>query len=176
MLAAGGLGPNAYELIQGGASRDRIAGLVGGAVQGTLLLSPDNARMVRDGYNQLGYVNDYIGENYFAPLLTSRRWAEAEPTALVRFLQAVGRSIAWLEDPAHREQAIALLADQTRISVEDATINYEEYVPRRVHSLGITPAQVQGSLDVLVELGQVAAPPPPPSRYLDLSYLERARQ
>jgi len=43
----------------------------------------------------------------------------------------------WLQDPANRAEAIALLAEQTRISVDDATICYEEYVPRKVHSLAL---------------------------------------
>jgi ABC-type nitrate/sulfonate/bicarbonate transport system substrate-binding protein len=176
MLAAGGLGADDYSLIQGGASRERLAGLVSGSVQGTLLLSPDNARMVRDGYQQLGYVNDYIGANYFTPLITTRRWAEANPEAFLRFLRATNRAITWLNDPANRAEAIAMLADQSRISPEDASITYDEYVPRKVHSLAITPEQVQGALDTLVELGQLSPPTLPPERYLDLTYLRRLGQ
>jgi NitT/TauT family transport system substrate-binding protein len=174
MLATGGLGPDDYSLIQGGASRDRLAGLLSGSVQGTLLLSPDNARMVREGYQQLGYVNDYIGANYFTPLLTTRRWVESDPDVFLRFLRVTQRAIAWLQEPANREEAIALLVEAQRISPDDAAITYEEYVPRKVHSLAISPEQVQGALDTLVELGQLAAPPPPPERYLDLTYLRRA--
>ena len=173
LLAAGGLRPDDYSLIQGGASRERLTGLVSGSVQGTLLLSPDNARMVRDGYNQLGYVNDVIGANYFSPLSVSRRWAAANGDTLVRFLRATGKANAWLADPANREAAIALLAEQARLSPDDATITYDEYVPRKVHTLAITPEQVQGVLDIMVELGQLSAPPPPPDRYLDLTYLRQ---
>jgi ABC-type nitrate/sulfonate/bicarbonate transport system substrate-binding protein len=176
LLAAGGLGADDFSLIQGGASRERLAGLVSGSVQGTLLLSPDNARMVRDGYQQLGYVNDYIGANYFTPLITTRRWVEANADTFLRFLRATDRAIAWLNDPANRAEAIAMLADQSRISPEDASITYDEYVPRKVHSLAITPEQVQGALDSLVELGQLNAPAPPPERYLDLTYLRRLGQ
>jgi ABC-type nitrate/sulfonate/bicarbonate transport system substrate-binding protein len=94
----------------------------------------------------------------------------------VRFLRAPNRAITWLNDPANRPEAIAMLADQSRISPEDASITYDEYVPRKVHSLAITPDQVQGALDTLVELGQLSAPPPAPERYLDLAYLQRLGQ
>jgi ABC-type nitrate/sulfonate/bicarbonate transport system substrate-binding protein len=173
MLAAGGLGPNDYELVQGGTSRDRVSGLVGGSVQGTLLLSPDNARLVRDGYNLLGYVNDYIGTNYFAPLILSRRWAADNREALLRYLRATQKAIAWLQDPANRDEAIAILVEQGRLSPDDAAITYDEYVPRKVHSLPITAAQVQGALDVMAELGQLTPPIAPPDRYLDLTYLRQ---
>jgi ABC-type nitrate/sulfonate/bicarbonate transport system substrate-binding protein len=174
MLAAGGLGPNDYELIQGGTSRDRVSGLISGSVQGTLLLSPDNARLARDGYHVLGYVNDYIGPNYFAPLILSRRWATDNRDALVRYLRATQRAITWLQDPANRDDAIAILVEQGRLSPDDAAITYDEYVPRKAHALAITPEQVQGVLDVMAELGQLTPPIAAPDRYLDLTYLRQA--
>ena len=50
----------------------------------------------------------------------SSRWATANLPVAKRILAATDKSIAWLADPSHRDEAIELLVKVARSSIEDA--------------------------------------------------------
>ena len=55
----------------------------------------------------------------------SSRWATANLTVAKRILAATDKSIAWLADPSHRDEAIELLVKVARSSKEDAEASYD---------------------------------------------------
>ena len=112
-------------------------------------------------------------------LAVTRGWAEANAEALRRFVRAHVDTVSWLYDPANKEQAIQRLSTRTQLSAEDARSTYELYVEQeRPFPLGmrINLGGVQGVLDSLVEMGDLTQPTPPPSRYVDASYVDRYGQ
>ena len=86
---------------------------------------------------------------------------------------ATQRAIAWLRDPANRDEATAILIEQGRLDAGRCGDHLQEYVPRKVHALAVPPDQVQGVLDLMAELGQLTPPISPPDRYLDFTYLRQ---
>jgi hypothetical protein len=61
-------------------------------------------------------VKAYIGKSR----CPSSRWATANLPVAKRILAATDKSIAWLADPSHRDEAIELLVKVARSSIEDA--------------------------------------------------------
>ena len=61
----------------------------------------------------------------FTGMAVHRRWAAANMSAAKRVLAATDKSVAWLADPAHRDEAIELLVKVARSSKEDAEASYD---------------------------------------------------
>jgi ABC-type nitrate/sulfonate/bicarbonate transport system substrate-binding protein len=111
---------------------------------------------------------------------TARRdWIQRNEDTLARFIRGYQAGQRWLYDPANREPAIQVLVDKTRLSPDDARATYELYIDReRVFPVGMRVSLdgIQAALDALVELGDLTQPTPPPSKYVDTTYIERYGQ
>src|SRR5829696_1123929 len=175
-LAANGLGPDDYSFVYVGSTPDRLQALVSGGVQGATLLQPFDFAGERQGLRRLGNSNEVVREYEFAGYATRRDWLTRNEDTVLRYLRAYLSGQRWLYDPANKEQAITVLSERTRLSAEDARSTYELYVERErpfPAGLRINRASAQGTLDSLVELGDLTAPTPPLERYIDTSYVER---
>jgi len=61
----------------------------------------------------------------FTGMAVHRRWAAANVLLAKRLLAATDKSIAWLADASHRNDAIDLLIKVARSSREDAEASYD---------------------------------------------------
>ena len=81
----------------------------------------------------------------------------------------------WLYEPANREEAIAILARETKLETEIATQTYNYYVgelqpfPRK---LAVPDQIIAGTVKTLIELGDIK-PDAATAKYVDLAYLPR---
>ncbi|HZR98378.1 MAG TPA: ABC transporter substrate-binding protein [Chloroflexota bacterium] len=179
MLQMKGVPRTEYDIIQAGGTPDRYAAVKSGGAAGALLTQPADFKAESEGFNNLGLVSDLIPDYQFTVNAVRRAWAQQNADGLVRFLRAYAKGCQWLYDPANKDEAIKILSDKLSSDQEssqktyDLLITHAQAIPKAGE---VNMAGVQKVLDIMGELDNVPKPVPPPSKYLDMSYLERARQ
>jgi len=125
MMAANGLKKGDYEIIPAGVAAGRYAALKAGVVDAAIVLPPLNFQAAAAGFVTLGLAADYVKDLPFTGMAVHRRWAAANVPVVKRILAATDKSIAWLADPSHRDEAIELLVKVARSNKEDAAASYD---------------------------------------------------
>ncbi len=125
MMSANGLKKSDYDVIPAGVAAARFAALKAGVVDAAIVLPPLNFQATASGFVTLGLAADYVKDIPFTGMAVHRRWAAANLPVAKRILTATDKSIAWLADPSHRDEAIELLVKVARSSKEDAEASYD---------------------------------------------------
>jgi ABC-type nitrate/sulfonate/bicarbonate transport system substrate-binding protein len=125
MLAAHGLNKDDYEITSAGVAAARFAALKAGVADAAVVLPPLNFVAGRAGFVTLGYAADYVKDLPFTGMAVHRTWAAAHAPVIKRILAATDKSVAWLDDPAHKSEAVELLVKHARASKEDAEASYD---------------------------------------------------
>lgn len=174
LLAANGISEGDAEFREFGGSQERFEAMQGGAARASLLNPPFDRRLFAAGYGSLGNINDFFPLYPGAIAATRRSWAERNGNALVAFIRGFNAAYDWLQDPANEAEAIALLP--ARLGIEPAAAaNALARLAQRPRP-AITAEGLQQVIDVVWEAERYELPKGAPARYLDLSYLEQARQ
>ncbi len=179
MLAQAGLGPDDYNFLFAGGTPERLAALQAGGVDAAILIQPFDFAALRQGYRDLGNSKEVVPAFEFVGYTVRPDWGRANDGTIGRLIRGYLAGQRWLYDPANRERAIEVLSDRTRLSTDDSRATYDLYVEReRSFPVGgrINLAGVQAVLDALVDLGALTTPTPPPSKYVDPSYVDRYGQ
>ena len=169
LLAKNGVERGTYDLMALGGTPNRFAALTNGAVSGTLLSPPLDFKAQSLGMRKLGYA----WEAFDGPQVVftvQKDWAKKNEDALVRFLRAAARGMAFLYDPKNREKSAEILVKSIGGTKEDALKNYDDWMgPNKVmaENLQITPKSLQAYLDLRGSKFD-------PASFLDLSYLQKA--
>ena len=125
MMAANGIKKGDYTTLPAGVAAARFAALKAGVVDAAVVLPPVNFQAEKAGFVTLGYAADYVKDLPFTGMAVHRRWAAANLSAAKRVLAATDKSVAWLADPSHRDEAVELLVKVGRSSKEDAEASYD---------------------------------------------------
>jgi len=154
MMAANGLKKGDYDTIPAGVAAARFAALKAGVVDAAVVLPPLNLQAAASGFVTLGLAADYVKDIPFTGMAVHRRWATANTPAAKRVLAATDKSIAWLADPSHRDEAVDLLVKAARSGKEDAEGSYD-YL-RRIEYFEPSSKVSRAKLRKLVEMEQRA--------------------
>ena len=177
MLQREGLGRTDYELVSAGGSRERLAALRSGKALGALLNAPQDAAAQAGGFVRLAGA-EAIGRYQGSVGAARRGWASAHADALVRYIRAYVAASDWLYEPAHRDEALAILQRSAHTSAENAARSYDELLhPTRGSLTRKAALDVEGVATVLRLRREYARPGKPlgdPARYYDLSYYQKA--
>jgi NitT/TauT family transport system substrate-binding protein len=177
-LLAHGLKTDDVDLIPAGGTSQRYAAMKTGAVAAAAMLQPDDFRAMDDGFRRVALSTEAVKDYSFNSVLVRRDWARAHADELVRFLRACGRATAWLYDPANKDAAIAVLMERTKQEEKytgltyDLMVTQERVFPDRC---AVRPSGIQAVIDLLGDVGELSAPLPPPEKYVDTSYWQRAQ-
>jgi ABC-type nitrate/sulfonate/bicarbonate transport system substrate-binding protein len=125
MMAANGLKKGDYTTLPAGVAAARFAALKAGVVDAAVVLPPVNFVAEKTGFVTLGYAADYVKDLPFTGMAVQRRWAEANTAAAKKVLAATDKSVAWLADPSHREEAVELLVKVGKANKDDAEASYD---------------------------------------------------
>jgi ABC-type nitrate/sulfonate/bicarbonate transport system substrate-binding protein len=125
MMAANGLKKGDYEVISAGVAAARYAALKAGVADAAVVLPPLNFQATAAGFVTLGIASDYVKDFPFTGMAVHRRWATANGQVVKRLLAATDKSVVWLADPSHHDEAIDLLVKVARASREDANASYD---------------------------------------------------
>jgi len=108
MLERGGLAKDDYCLEQAGGVAQRFDAMRRGEYAGSLFNAPLDALLAQLGFTVLDNARTVLSHFQGHVVATRRSWAEANRSAVVRFLHAILRALAWLYDSANRDEAFAL--------------------------------------------------------------------
>jgi ABC-type nitrate/sulfonate/bicarbonate transport system substrate-binding protein len=107
-------------------------------------------------------------------VVVMRDWARANSDTLVRYISALIEGRRWALDPANKEQAIALLGERLKLTPQIAAQAYAvatDPAEGMAKDAQLDMAGFRNVLKLRAEIeGQWGGNPPPPDKYLDLSY------
>lgn len=176
MAKANGLDPEKdVELLFSGATSARLAALVAGAVDATMLSTPQSFQAIQNGYADLGPVAPFLGEFPMMIWHVNDAWAQGHERELLAFIRAHNKAVRYMTDPAHRQEVSQMLADASKSSLDDALKTWDVcmQVKAFVADGGISDAATERVRDTLLQSGDIKASAPP-SAYVDLSFARSA--
>ncbi len=129
ILRKGGLDPDKdVEWVIGGGQNQRLAAVIGGAIQAGLFSPPADARLKGMGFNSLAFTPDYYPNLTLSAETVRRDWAQQNGNLLRSVLRAQGVAVKWLNDPANKTHAIEILSKAVNDSPSDAEAAYDYYI------------------------------------------------
>jgi ABC-type nitrate/sulfonate/bicarbonate transport system substrate-binding protein len=176
IAARHGLTRNDYveKAVGGAPTRWRL--LKEGAIDPGLQPFPLSYEAEAAGFTNMGPALDYIADWQFSTINVNRNWAAAHAQPVERFLVGMLRATDWMY--AHQDLAADVAAVELATSREFAaravadTMRYG-IMPR---DLAVSPAGMRNVLESMRDAGLLsAAQPLAPEKYIEASYLERAR-
>jgi NitT/TauT family transport system substrate-binding protein len=140
-----------------GATSARFAALQSGAVDAAILTVPFNFYAETAGFTNLGFTFDYLPDMPFAGMAVNRNWAGANPGRVVKFLDVYNKSIAWFRDAAHRDEAVGMMVETSKLDRADVTRAYDFLHDKNLFepSGKVSRAKVGTVVDALRELGDI---------------------
>jgi NitT/TauT family transport system substrate-binding protein len=180
MARPNGLKDDDYQFQFAGASSARYAALKSGAVEATVLTDPFDGQAETEGYVRLDdLLPKYLTADNYAGggAVALRDWAQAHPNEIAAYSRAVRKAIAWIYDPANKEELFAIMQPRLNVGREAFDRTYQRTVvdTKMWSTDGLTRVSaVQGVVDSLVDLGTLNAPAPDASKYIDNTYAELA--
>ncbi len=176
-----GLNRGDYTVKSLGATRFRLEGMQkDNSYKAAMLNLPFAIHAQRAGLKEMGVAVDMIGPYQSTTGFALRSWASENDGVLARYTQAYVEGLRWTLDPSNRAEAIGMLAAGLNLPQDIATRCYEIATDPLGGFAIDAKLDMPGFRNVLAlraEIeGQWGGNPPPPERYIDLSYYERAMQ
>jgi len=125
MLDAHGIKPGEVDFVFVGATAARFQALQAGAIDATVLLPPFSFAAEAAGFANLGLTADYAKDLPFTAAAVNKDWAAKNPDALRRLLAVHNRSVAWFLDPSHRQEAIDIMVEASKLKPEVIAKTYD---------------------------------------------------
>jgi ABC-type nitrate/sulfonate/bicarbonate transport system substrate-binding protein len=138
-----------YEWVAAGATDKRFESMMRGETFAAILGTPFDAKAEAAGFKRLTDHRELLPDYPGRVLAVNRAWAQSHREDLVRFLRAWLTGIRWVKNPANREEAIKLVAEELKLNRQAATESVEELSP--TGSLNL--AGLQNVLDLRVQFG-----------------------
>ena len=120
VLKAVGLKDSDIDITVAGSTAARFAALKSGSADVTMLAPPVNFFAENAGFKSLGLMIDYTKDLPFGATDVARAYAEKHHDAVMRFMGALDKSIAWFNDDSHRAEAIDMLAAEMKSNDHDS--------------------------------------------------------
>ena len=173
-LADQGLADGAYTFREIGGSQERFDALKSGAAVASLLNPPFDRNLLAAGFVSLGTTGEYF-PTYPGSIAAARRsWAAGNEQALLGYIRAFDAAYAWLKDTRNKEDAIRLLPARLNIDRATASRAYDQIAGQPLPQ--ITADGLRQVIDIVWASEGLSEPHGKPENYLDLSYLNKARQ
>jgi ABC-type nitrate/sulfonate/bicarbonate transport system substrate-binding protein len=139
---------------------------------------PSSFRATELGLKDMGSAARAVGAYQSDTLFVMRPWAQANGDTVVHYIKAYVEGRRWLLDPANKAEAIQLLADRLKITPDVAAKSYAAAADPADGIAKDATFDMDGFKNVLklrAEIeGQWGGNPPPPEKYVDLSYYRKA--
>ena len=176
-LAAAGLKTTDVDFVYAKAAGDRFAALASGAVDAAILNPPTYFKAIESGLTALGDTKPYAEGIPFTVWGANNAWAAAHRDALIAFAHDYKRAVAWLYDPAHRQQAIDILVKHAKQDPKDSAQAYD-YLVAKLKLFGadgdVSDAVYAKMAEGLAEIGTIKPPYPLKSAIFEGSFVQAA--
>jgi ABC-type nitrate/sulfonate/bicarbonate transport system substrate-binding protein len=168
-----------YQIYPIGGTGLRLKGLrQNKAYKGGMLNPPFSIDAEAAGLKSMGRAVDLIGPYQASGTFVLRSWAQKNRDLLERYIAAFIQGTRWTLDPANREAAEKVLAERIKVTPQVARRTLDLM---RDPKFGLAPDgrfDMQGFRSVLALRAEIegswGGKPPPPERYVDLSYYNNA--
>jgi NitT/TauT family transport system substrate-binding protein len=159
MLQAHNIDPKSVNFVLSGATPQRFAAMVAGAVDATIVAPPDDQTAIQQGFKVLQFSQQVF--NYmFISAWTTRSWADKNPETLKAYLAAVQEAHSWMVKPGakyvplHEYRASHILARYVNSNQKACDITYDTIFRKlKAVTQSIRPSQ-KVLLQTLQVLGQ----------------------
>ena len=179
MLAMNGLAEGDYAVLPIGGAPQRLRTMGADANNAAAMLNPPSSLIAEtEGYRNFGPAVDAVGRYQADGAFVQRAWAEANAETLVRYLKAGIEGIRWAYDPDNRAEAAAILEKRLNLDPAIAVRSVEAAVGAG-GGLAVDARFDREGFENLLRIrdniaGTWGGAIPPPEKYLDLSYYDRA--
>jgi ABC-type nitrate/sulfonate/bicarbonate transport system substrate-binding protein len=146
---------------------------------GAILNLPYSIQAEKLGLKSLGRPVDLLGPYQAGGIFVMRGWAQQNGETLERYLAAYVEALRWALNPANRTEAVGMLVSNLKLPQDVAERTYQLLSEPNFGFAPDARLNLEGFRNMLAlraEVQQPGATLPPPERYLDLSYYERAFQ
>ncbi len=178
MLQAGGLKDGEHSLVRAGGVLQRWEALRQKKHAGTMLITPFEIIAEAAGFRRLGNAVDVLGRYQGQVGAARRSWARANADKLVGYIRAYRAGLAWLYDSTNRAEALQMLQKNVPgMTPELAGKTYDTLLAPAGGFERTAALDLEGTRTVLKlrsEYGRPRKELTDPTRYVDLSYHERA--
>lgn len=178
LLRRHGLEVDAYGLRRVGGMVQRMNSLVDGNEDGTLLSAPYDLLAQARGLRPLVKATSVLGRYQGNVAAARRGWAKDNAESVIGFIRGYRQSIAWLYEPAHRDEAIDILVrNVTGMTRQMAEASYAELLDPNdgfFRDCTIDMVGLSCVLDLRSRYAETKKELRDPSKYCDLGYYQRA--
>jgi ABC-type nitrate/sulfonate/bicarbonate transport system substrate-binding protein len=179
VLKDAGLNKGDYVVKPVGATTARLDAMTKDKANAAGVLNPPFSFRAREaGLKDMGAAAKAIGAYQSGGAFVMREWAKANSDTLVRYITAYVEGCRWALDPANKAEVIALFADRLKLAPQIAAQTYAVATDPAEGTAKDAKFDMEGFKNVLklrAEIeGQWGGNPPPPEKYIDLSYYGRA--
>src|SRR5262245_38405604 len=108
LAALNGLSASDYKVERLGGTPARVQALMEGKIAGTMISSPSELLPESKGYTRLGDTTTTFGPYQASIGVARREWAAKNGDHLVAFIRSYVAAMDWLQDPANKDEAIAI--------------------------------------------------------------------
>ena len=162
MMSANGLNEGDYDITIIGATPGRWAALQSGAADAALLIPPILFKAEAAGFRNIGLAYDYTKDLPFGGLIINKNWAATHLAVAQRLMQAYAKSLAWWQDDANRDEAIAILRKAGNLDEQEVAASYAfaHKIPFFETTGKLSHTQFDSLMKVLIAMGELSAPIP----------------
>jgi ABC-type nitrate/sulfonate/bicarbonate transport system substrate-binding protein len=130
------------------------------------------------GLKSMGRAADLLGAYQATGTFVMRDWAKANGDTLERYIAGFIEGVRWTVAPANKDAAIKLLAERLKVTPEAAAQTWQLMTDPKFGLARDGRFDMQGFRNVLALRAEIegswGGKPPPPERYIDLSYYDNA--
>lgn len=174
-LEKNGLKASDVDRVYDGSTPNRYAALKTGAVAAAAVTSPIDFTAAAEGFNKLIDFGSYVQGYGFIAVIARKDWlAKNEPVAR-GYLRAVSKGTDWVYDPANREKALKILADESKQPMDVVEKTYDYFMKDlKPFSRGLTipNPDIDNVIAALRTNGFVKSANAAREKYVDLRYLK----
>ena len=172
-VKAQGVNPDDIDQIYDAQAANRYAALANGSALASMLNAPFDLRARAEGFKTMLEFGP-ISQGYAMAVVAARPdFLASNPAAVKAYLASIQDAIDWLYNPANREEAIAILAKDTRQDGDISAATYDDLVARQKpydRTLDLPDAFLQRTLEGVIALGDAPKGTTLPASVKDLTF------
>jgi len=180
LAAMNGLALSDYKIEKLGGTPARVQAMMEGRIAGTMISSPSEILPESKGYTRLGDTTTTFGPYQASIGVARRSWAAKNGDQLTAFIRSYVEAMDWLQQPANRDEAVAIymnhVANAPRPAAQKA---YEVMFAEKEGFQKRAKLDVEGCRTVLKLRSEFAKPQKnltDPLKYVDESFYRKATQ